>query len=182
MTKKLKFLTILVASATILWTVSCGVPSVVQSLAASANGRSDEGDDSNSEGLEQFHADGMGTLVGLDTDQQTATIKGSFIGGHATLTFTLGNDIITSPAVCAFKRGNAVITGTDGKTIIMRLAGVGCGTPDFTGNTEVTYVIAGGTKGATGGTGRFSFGEEPPVAGVVTFFVQFDGNIKLQEE
>ena len=63
MTKKLKFLTILVASATMLWTLA---------KAASANGGGDERDDFNSEGLEQFHADGMGTLVLPDTDKQTA--------------------------------------------------------------------------------------------------------------
>src|SRR6202007_2709884 len=93
--------------------------------------------------LEKFHADGMGTLSGADTAPQTAAIKGSFIGGHASVTFTLTNDL-TFPmmsAFCAFKRGTATITGSDLTTITMSLAGVGCSTSQNTGNTEVTYVV-----------------------------------------
>ena len=178
MTKKLKVLTALVAITAMLWTVG---------KAVSAHGWGEHDADS----LEQFRADGMGTLTGADTSQQKATIKGSFIGGNATLQFTLANGSVGfngTGAFCAFKSGNATITDSHGKTITMTLAGVGCNGPagSGTGNTEVTYVITGGTKfpvGVTpGGTGRFSFGEEPPVLGVTTFFVQFDGNIDLPDE
>lgn len=171
MAKKLKLLTGLVAITAMSWTVG---------KAALAH-RSDERD---ADTLEQFHADGTGVLSGLDTNEQTATIKGSFIRGSATLQFKLTNDVKlgTPLPFCAFKRGNATITDSHGKTITMSLAGVGCGSNNATDNTEVTYVITGGTRGATGGTGRLSRGIEPPDTNGATFFVQFDGNVRLSDE
>jgi hypothetical protein len=156
-------------------------------LAMPATATADDADS-----LEQFHADGIGavvfgsTLVG-DQAPQTAYIKGTFVGGNALLTFTLLNGstgMNGTGAYCAYKSGTAHIVATDGKTIDMTLAGVGCNGPSGTGtgNTEVTYVITGGTKwnisATAGGTGRFSWGYESSHV----MFVQFDGNIKLSEE
>ena len=170
MTNKLKLLTGLVAITAMSWTVG---------KAALAH-RSDERD---ADSLEQFRADGTGVLSGPDTAEQTVTIKGSFIRGSATLKFTLTNDLkFGTPPFCAFKRGNATITDSHGETITMSLAGVGCGVPgsggNFTSNTEVTYIITGGTKGATGGTGRLTWG----LSNAATYIVQFDGNIRLSDE
>ena len=140
--------------------------------------------------LEQFHADGIvyGSTGVTDQDTQIAHIKGTFVGGNAVLTFRLLNGTVGdngTGAHCAYKSGTATITATDLKTITMSLAGVGCTGPGGTGNTEVTYVITGGTKwnipATAGGTGRFSWGYKSSGA-LVGAFVQFDGNIKLSEE
>lgn len=139
--------------------------------------------------LEQFHADGIvfGSTGVTDQDTQKAYIKGTFVGGHALLTFQLSNGTTGNNGtgnLCAFKSGTATITATDLKTITMSLAGVGCTGPGGTGNTEVTYVITGGTKwnilAIAGGTGRFSWGYKS--SGTLGAFVQFDGNIRLSEE
>lgn len=131
-------------------------------------------------GLETFHADGVGTLSGLDdTVSETATLTGRFIGHRATMTFQLTNGSVGwngTGAKCAYKSGTATITTHNTSTITMSLAGVGCNAPDGVNATGVTYVITGGTKDFAGakGTGRISWGEEVTSHEMV---LRLDGNI-----
>jgi hypothetical protein len=136
------------------------------------------------EGLEKFHADGMGTLSGTlsapnDTVTETATLRGRFIGRGATLTFQLSNGLSGwngTAAECAFKSGTATITSTNTSTITMSLAGVGCNAPGNVNATGVTYVVTGGTKDFDGakGTGRLSWSEDL-ASGVI--LISIDGNL-----